>query len=261
MLACLLQKFMTLLHIARMFFPHSDNIQKVPLRRVNNLMKEGLIEALKPLVGHKTLYITTAKGVRLLKQKDLWPGLRALKGIDLKTFEHDEMVMDVRILFKRLLGYDVWISERVLKKYHRKQKVPDGITSDGKQKFVIEVERTLKNKRYYEKVFTDTCIQYRSDYNVLYITENESNMKWLMKEAKGWKRIYFVTRDALMNMTDGVKLINADGEKIFLERIGRGGALFNDRYAPYGDFDEGFDRWLEEGEEERRRFEEEDRRR
>jgi len=59
---CLEQKYLNLVQIAKMFFPECKKVLKVPLRRINKLMREGLIKALKPLVGRKTLYIVYTQG-------------------------------------------------------------------------------------------------------------------------------------------------------------------------------------------------------
>lgn len=165
------------------------------------------------------------------------------------------MVTDVRIIFNRLLGFKDWTSERMLKKANRKKKVPDGVVSDGTHHFVIEVERTLKNKRYYNRIFTDYSIHYDPKYIILYITDNDSDMRWLMKQAEGWKRIYFVTMDKLIEMYYGITFINADGKEFRLDRIASGGVLFYDpeREEPEEDDfeefrrgDKAFQRFLDE---------------
>ena len=90
---------------------------------------------------------------------------------------------EVRIVFQKLLGFTEWIPERALKKNNVRKKVPDAIASNGKQKFVIEVELSLKNKRYYERVLLDMCIQYSREDGILYIMRDETDMKWLMNHT------------------------------------------------------------------------------
>ena len=214
---CLEQKFLTLVQIGEMFFPQSVDSLKVPLRRVNMLMKAGLLRAVKPRVCHKTLYMTTQEGARLLKTKNCSEGLRALVDIDLKTFEHDMQVTDVRVVFHRVLGFRYWIPERVLKKQNLKAKVPDGIAGTDEESYVIEVERTLKNKRYYKRAFLDMDIAYRSHNGILYVTDNVSDMNWLKKQAERYRTIYFQTVDQVLNAPFGVNFENVSGGFVFLE--------------------------------------------
>ncbi len=97
---CLEQKFMTLKQVGRMFFKESKNVQKVPLRRLNILMKRGFLKSVRPVVGGEAVYLTTEKGVKILQEHNLSGNLRALPGIDYKTFEHDRLVTDVAITFR-----------------------------------------------------------------------------------------------------------------------------------------------------------------
>ncbi len=171
--------------------------------------------------------MTTPEGVRLLKQHNLAEGLRAVKEVDYRTFEHDAWVTDVRILFESLLCLDGWIAERRLKKKNVKKKVPDGIIPDEDYHLVIEVEKTLKNKRYYQRIFTDTCLGEYKKGEIYYIMANEADKQWLMKQAKTWESIYFATMDELMQMQWDAVFRNAKGEEVNYHRLYQGGPHFN----------------------------------
>jgi len=153
----------------------------------------------------------------------------------------------VRIIFERLFRIPDWIPERVLKKESFRKKVPDGILDDFDLRLIIEVERTLKNKAYYERVLKNTCEKdYRED-TILYIMERESDKQWLMKQAKAWEPIFFITMEELVQMREGVAILNAEGRDIDLPRVHQGGALFN--LAGEGEFvppDDGFEEFREE---------------
>ncbi len=225
---CLEQKFMTLFQISRMFFPESRNILQVPMKRVRTLVKADLLKAVTLRVDAKRLYVATSRGVSLLRQKNLSGGLGALKELNDKTWEHDATVTDVRIIFEKLLDFKNWTPERVLKSANVRKKVPDGIVWNEKHRFILEVELTLKNKRYYERAFDDMCIKHYPEGNILYIAGKESAKSWLMEQAVSWKRIYFTTMEMLDPMYYGVRLLNASGDKINLERQECGGPLFFD---------------------------------
>ena len=258
---CLEQNFMTLRQIGVMFFPESRDFFQVPMKRVRILVNAGYLKVIRLRVGEKRLYVTTPKGVQVLKEHKLWNRLKALKEINDKAWEHDECVTDVRILFELLLAFHEWTPERILRKENLRKKVPDALASDTRQFCVIEVETNLKNKRYYERVFLDMCLQYASEDAILYITRNDTDMKWLKKQATGWDRIYFTTLDALQNIRYGITFTNADRETLYLPRFYKGSVHF-----PQVDFtkrDDGYDEKLDpsilKGEEEYRRFQEEDR--
>lgn len=266
---CLEQKFMTLVQIGKKFFEKSQNVLQVPMKKVRAMVNAGYLRTVRLRVGEKRLYVTTKKGVQLLRAHNLSSSLRALEGVNDKTWEHDEIVTNVRIVFERLLGFTEWIPERVLKKKNVRKKVPDAIVSDGKKRFFIEVELNLKNKRYYERVFLDAYLKCGPKDVILYIMKNKTDMEWLMNRARSWQQIYFTTLDALQRISYGLEFINTAGDELYLERRYKGSVLFYDPEDPNRDItldgsdepeDEEFDRWLEEEEEAYRCFEEEERR-
>lgn len=213
------QKFMTLNQIGRMFYPGNDKVFNWPMKCVCKLVEEGLLVVEKPGFCEPRLYRVTAKGARLLRKHGLGNELAAIEQINTKCWEHDLWVTDVRIIFFRKLGLKLWKPERLLKQENVKQKVPDGIVHFKSTDLVIEVERTLKKKEYYEKILTDTCSrQFRNQEIILYIMTNEADKRWLMKLAGGWVRIYFATIDDLKEMKDSVTFLNAEGKQFVLHQ-------------------------------------------
>ena len=178
-------------------------------------------------VTGKRLYIVTPKGVKLLKKHKIFDDLRALKKIDHRSFEHDEWVTDVRVIFEKPLGIADWIPERVLKKKGVRKKVPDGIVTLYGIQYVIEVEKSLKNKLSYKRIFLETCITHYPEAVILYIAGNETDKLWLMKQAEGWERIYFATMDDLLRMEWEVAFENVKGHVIEFGREHQGGVHFN----------------------------------
>ncbi len=223
---CLEQKFLLLRHIAKKFFPESLSMYKVPARRVNLLMRQGYLRAVKPRVGHDTLYLTTAKGVKHLRNLDLSNGLRPLDGVDLKIYEHDVWVTDARIVLERSPGL-IWASERVLKSKTERRKVPDGLADDGrKHSFVIEIERTLKSKRYYDRVLIDTWVKNEGISAFLYLVERKSMIEWFKKLEHCPECFYFATME---------ELLRREGETTFVNK--KNGTLVLNNYL---EFDEDF---------------------
>jgi len=226
---CQEQWFMTLLQIAMRFFKKSRDIQQRPVRRVRELVNEGYLRAMQLRIGEKRLYLVTEKGRQHLRKKKLPGGsLRLLKrkNPNSLTWEHDEQVTNVRIVFQTLLGFKEWTPERILKKKTGRGKVPDGVASDGDFQFAIEVETSLKNKEYYRRVFPQFHAQYHHLTAILYVVKNETDMKWLMKQARRWDSIYFALLKDLMEMCDGVTFHNAEGWSFSLDRAYRGSVLF-----------------------------------
>jgi len=226
---CLEQKFATLLQIGKMFFPNSRDIFHRPAKRVCGLVNAGLLKAEQLRVCEKKLYVTTREGVKLLKQNNLESGLHAVDGLDTRTLEHDEQVTEVRIIFDRLLGLREWTPERILKQTAEKKKVPDGVVKYFKRKFAIEVERTLKNKRCYEKIFYSAFTRQEGVDGILYIMNSESDMKWLMNEAKDFREILFTTMESLNYMPYGyASFSNAAQGLIEMRREGGGSVHLKD---------------------------------
>lgn len=219
---------MTLFQISRMFFSESRNIWQVPMKRVRTLVKADLLKAVTLRVDAKRLYVATSRGVSLLRQKNLSGGLGALKELNDKTWEHDATVTDVRIIFEKLLDFKNWTPERVLKSENVRKKVPDGIVWNKEHRFIVEVELSLKNKRYYERAFNDMCLKHYPEGNILYIAGKESDKNWLMEQALSRERIYFATMGKVEAMYCGLKLVNSYGHNIYLDRLDRGGVLFFD---------------------------------
>jgi len=217
---CLEQKFLLLRQIAKKFFPESRNIYKVPARRVNLLMKQGYLKALKPRVGHETLYLSTPKGEKYVRSIGFAVVLRAVKGVDLKTYEHDVWVTDVRIVMEKASFR--WTSERALKKGARRGKVPDGmIMSRGRRySFLVEVERTLKNKRYYERMFLNNWMHYKNKQGTLFLVARRTMIPWFKELRSCEESFYFATIHDLFDCGVHTEFTNKNNEKVFPYQCG-----------------------------------------
>jgi len=227
MLACYEQYFLTLIQIGILFFSDCKDFYDVPLRRINKLMKAGYLEGVKTRIGEETLYVVTQKGLLLLKERGLLKGLlHTLKGKVPQYYKHDLWVTNARVIFTKLLGFDKWTSERVLKREANKRKVPDGLVSNGETTYVIEVELSLKaQRRYYEKTFLDFDRHYPKATAILYLVEDQGMLNWFLKTAKGWPRIYFAVIESPLDIVHGLFFVNCENKTIELPRVQLGGKI------------------------------------
>ena len=210
---CLEQKFLLLRQIARKFFPKSRSLYKVPARRVNLLMKHGYLRAVKPRVGHETLYLTTPRGLKHLKGQELSNGLRVVENVDLKTYDHDVWVTDVRIIMEQA-PFD-WASERILRKQAERCKVPDGmLTSADHNSFLVEIERTLKNKHYYERMFLNNWRHYKNKEGTLFLVARQTMIPWFKKLTRCDDNFYFATIYDLLDRGTDTDFSNKNNETI-----------------------------------------------
>lgn len=248
---------MTLLQIAKMFFPESQDIMHRPMKRVRALVDAGYLKAHILNILGRRLYTVTPEGGKLLKQHQLMDRLRTVEGIETGSLSHDLLVTDVRITFQCLIGVKKWISERTLKREKQHGKVPDAIMIHDGMRYIVEVERTLKSKRIYERTLTNMCITDYPDAVILYLLGTESDKAWLMKHAESWERIYFTTLKAFLDIGPSAQFENGKGHVIEFDRVYQGGPHFNDRDLLIVDGDDGLDEFRKD-EEEYLRFQKED---
>jgi hypothetical protein len=128
--------------------------------RIANLVKSEFLETVKD-VCHRTLYIVTVKGFLFLKNSrfgKVYP--RPLASVDGRTYDHDQLVIQIRTTMEEKGFASNWISERQLgereefRKYLPVEFRPDGIyEASNKKKVAFELEIARKAKdRYQQKV-------------------------------------------------------------------------------------------------------------
>ncbi len=84
------------------------------MKCVRRLVNAGLLRTVRPSFCAQVLYVVTPKGVKFLRKNGLSTGLRAIEEIDERSWKHDLVVTEVRIIFERLIGCEGWICERAL---------------------------------------------------------------------------------------------------------------------------------------------------
>jgi hypothetical protein len=223
---CLEQKFLTLLQVSKQFFPWNRKILNWPMKCVRKLVRRGLLKSERPAFCDKALYWVTPAGAKVLRRHGMSNGLKAISEIDTRTWEHDLCVTDVRLVFEKVIGIQDWVCERSLKQEKVKAKVPDGLATYRGKRLVIEVELNLKKKKYYEKTLKNTCIWDYPKETVLYMAANETDKKWLIKQAGGWSQIYVGILQEFIDIQDLVEFENADGKKFTIFSEYQGGVYF-----------------------------------
>ena len=149
------QKFATREQLARRFFPNAQAEPTRPLRvcyrRLLELRQFGLLECRPVVLGGAPLYQATRLALGELALAGETP-LPYLGHIDLRTFEHDRRVTDVRVALE-WLGATEWRSERSLLHRGWRGHPPDATFAIGRTKLALELELSLKRKDRYEDIF------------------------------------------------------------------------------------------------------------
>ena len=149
------QKFATREQIARRFFPNArpevTRRERVCYRRLLELRQFGLLECRPVVLGGTPLYQSSRLALAELGRSGE-PVLPYLDNIDIRTYEHDRRVTDVRIAVE-WLGATEWRSERSLIHRGWRGHAPDATFAVGATKWALELELSLKRKDRYEDIF------------------------------------------------------------------------------------------------------------
>ena len=149
------QKFATREQLARRFFPNAraepSRPERVCYRRLLELRQFGLLECRPVVLGGTPLYQASRLALGELARTGE-PVLPYLDNIDVRTYEHDRRVTDVRIAVEWLGAAD-WRSERTLLRRGWRGHVPDATLTVGATKLALELELSLKRRDRYEDIF------------------------------------------------------------------------------------------------------------
>jgi hypothetical protein len=149
------EKFATKEQLARRFFPNAQAEPTRPLRvcyrRLLELRQFGLLECRPVVLGGTPLYQASRLALGQLAEADE-PVLPYLDNVDVRTFEHDRRVTDVRVALE-WLGATEWRSERSLLHRGWRGHPPDATFAIGGTKLALELELSLKRKDRYEEIF------------------------------------------------------------------------------------------------------------
>jgi hypothetical protein len=168
---CHRMKFLTWGHVLRWFPGVSRGI------RIAKLVKYGVVERVPVFVERAGAYTVGELGYGVLVNKGLDGGMSRLNRIDIKSFDHDARVTDLRWKLERELKcIESWTAERQMWRDYSTKAVPDGAvkTKTGAKVFV-DLELTVKSQKRYEALFLSYAR--RSYERVLFIVPSEQHLK------------------------------------------------------------------------------------
>lgn len=192
-------KFSTAKEIYRRFFQftllgtQSTGI-RAALKRLMILEKRGLLSAKTYFQSKQKIYFATQKSLKLisaLRPASILP--YPIKNVDIRTFEHDDLLIKLRGILEGRFGAKDWISEKVLREFPElcsdleESQIPDAIYVNAEgEKIAFELEISLKSpSNYREKIRR-------------YINYLRSN-----KTDKAFSKIHFVcTKDIVKKHLD-----------------------------------------------------------
>jgi hypothetical protein len=177
------QKFATKEQLARRFFPNARAEPTRPLRvcrrRLDELRHFGLLESRPVILGGTPLYQPSRLALDELARAGQ-AVLPYLDHIDIRTYEHDRRVTDVRVAVE-WLGGTAWRSERALLHAGWHGHVPDATFTLGTTKLAFELELTHKRKDRYVEIFR--AYARGADRRVLYLCATPAIRRLVMPLA------------------------------------------------------------------------------
>ncbi|MDA8336975.1 MAG: hypothetical protein M0Z41_18665 [Peptococcaceae bacterium] len=115
--------------------------REVSRRRLGDLCRRGYLRYDRIFFQGEGIYRATAAGVKAAGHF-----LRPLKTVNLSTYRHDLLVVDLSLLLEETTGGS-WISERVLKRRlvrGRREPLPDGLLTWPDREVAVELELSVK---------------------------------------------------------------------------------------------------------------------
>jgi hypothetical protein len=195
------QKFGTREHVARKFFPGrgaSDNERtrpdQVAYRRLLILGQFDLLEKRHVRTDSTQLYQPSRIALGKLSERgeDVLP---YLSSIDIRTYEHDRRVTDVRIALE-WFGVKSWQSERRLSQSGWKGHRPDATFHVGQNVCGLEMELARKRDDRYPEIFRSIRTEHRELNAVFYLCGSDVVRNAVMAQARKADdagRYYFAT--------------------------------------------------------------------
>lgn len=196
-------KFASLKDIFERFF--SVTLQGEParsnewaIRRLQQLEKAQLVKSVHSFSERRRYFIATLKAYRAVTdRKPMGFVSKPLQTIDLKTFLHDKMVLESRIILENQRAATCWVSDRKLRSSAElagglsKKYIPDGIYTEDNIKTAIEIEIAVKSKvRYQDKIkkyvqlMRSQDVKHKTFDRVLFVCAKDNIFEFLSKETK-----------------------------------------------------------------------------
>lgn len=142
-------------------------------------MHFGMVRAGRVYTEARQIYLLGRAGYEYLEDLGKSLELGYLTEIDLRVFEHDKAVTDLRLALESA-GINRWKSERELRKERPGARVPDAIFGLSGRTIALEFENADKGSERYRAIFLNHLERPAAD-RVLYVLRGEERMKSLPK--------------------------------------------------------------------------------
>lgn len=187
--------------------------------RITELYKRGYISRSYSFYERKAYYLGTKKGYyELIRSYPTVIPTRPVESINFNTFEHDKLLLSLRLKMEKQNECSNWISDRTLSQFPElcpsidKSYLPDAIytTATGeKVAFELEISRKAK-KRYHEKIQSYVkCLRLNKDSlsifkKVIFFVTQESVKDLLDNEIKLYKQYFDIRFDNSILPNQGI---------------------------------------------------------
>lgn len=163
--------------------------------RITELYKHGYLNRIYSFNERKAYYLGTKKGYyELIKSYPIVIPTRPVETINFNTFEHDKLLMSLRLKMEKQSECSKWISDRTLSQFPElcpsidKSYLPDAIyTTPSGEKVAFELEISRKAKKRYKEKIQSYVKSFRLNKDSLSIFK---------------KVIFFVTQESVKDLLD-----------------------------------------------------------
>ena len=182
--------------------------------RLTDLVKSNYLTKLYSFSGRKAYYLGSVKGY--LKTLKCCPSdflVKPLMKIDHATFEHDKLVLQIRLQYEASQKITRWVSDRKLQSIQGIHSIlgegntPDGIyTTAENEKIAFELELSVKAKARYEQkirkyisIIRDHKDNIEAFKKVHFIVASDVAYKYLVQYSKLYKDFFVIEK---INISD-----------------------------------------------------------
>jgi hypothetical protein len=189
--------------------------------RLTDLVKSNYLTKLYSFSDRKAYYLGSVKGY--LKTSKRYPPdflVKPLMKIDHSTFEHDKLVLQIRLHYETNKKIADWISDRKLQftqgvhSLLGEGNTPDGIyTTSENEKIAFELELSVKAKlRYEQKIrkYISIIRDRKNDIEVFkkvhFIVSSEVAYKYLVQYSKLYKDFFLIEKTNIFDLKNGFSI-------------------------------------------------------
>lgn len=169
------QKFLTLDQVHRGCFEGAS--LQMPRMRLRKLGHFGMIQKRRVYTESRLVYVLGKPGYSFLESRGLGRDLGFLSEVDLRVFEHDKAVTDLRLALESA-EVEGWKSERELRRERPGARVPDAVFGLRGIAVALEFENADKGPERYRAIFLNHLEQPVAPV-VLYVLREPEKLRTL----------------------------------------------------------------------------------